>query len=64
MSLSGELIIMEIKGEGIEQWEMVDYRNRMLEESTDSVGEEGEEEMDIRGKKAFGLVEEERSKKR
>ena len=55
---------MEIKGEGIEEWEMVDYRNRMLEESTDSVGEEGEEEMDIRGKKAFGLVEEERSKKR
>lgn len=54
MSLSGELIIMEIKGEGIEEWEMADYRNRMLEESMDSAGEEGEEEMDIRGKRHLG----------
>lgn len=33
---------------------MADYRSRMLEESMDSVGEEGEEEMDIRGKRHLG----------
>lgn len=33
MSLSGELIIMAMKGEGIEEWEIADYRNGKLEES-------------------------------
>lgn len=41
MSLSGELIIMAMKGERRLDWEIADKGIRMLEEAMDNGGQEG-----------------------